>query len=187
MSQKKRRAGVRICQGGCRRGGFRLDISVCAVVFLLLCGVSGADSGAVSGILGGQYLMDGETVRDSATGLMWASYDNGGDLSWSEALMYCDELVLAGHDDWRLPTPAELASLYDSVHKQKNRGLGISPLFRLSDFMFWSSEQHMCRVDCFDFTTGRTAKIKASRVGAARVLPVRNEKEYLSAPVSAQP
>src|SRR5262245_28533581 len=53
------------------------------------------------------------TVTDTCTGLMWQKEtadinrdgmigDSDG-VDWQRALQYCEGLVLAGHDDWRLP------------------------------------------------------------------------------------
>ncbi len=60
------------------------------------------------------------TVRDMATGLMWAkaSADTNGDgildeMDWQEALAWCQNLELAGYSDWRLPDINELHSLVD--------------------------------------------------------------------------
>ncbi|MGE0087555.1 MAG: DUF1566 domain-containing protein [Desulfococcaceae bacterium] len=60
------------------------------------------------------------TVSDSLTGLMWEQKsDDGGErdkdntYSWQQGLDYCNNLTLAGHSDWRLPTIKELASLAD--------------------------------------------------------------------------
>jgi hypothetical protein len=51
-----------------------------------------------------------QTVRDLATGLLWQKpTDNH--LTWQQALAYCEGLVYAGHDDWRLPNVNELRSL----------------------------------------------------------------------------
>ena len=56
-----------------------------------------------------------DTVTDNCTGLMWQlETSNGGlRLRWCGALKYCDEMVLAGFDDWRLPNSHELGSLID--------------------------------------------------------------------------
>jgi hypothetical protein len=51
------------------------------------------------------------TVTDMATGLMWQKADDGGERKYGGALMYCQTLDLAGHDDWRLPRKEELANL----------------------------------------------------------------------------
>lgn len=63
----------------------------------------------------GKYLIDNAdgTVTDVQTGLMWQQlpvfYED-----WEEALIYCENLALAGYDDWRLPSVHELLSLYSS-------------------------------------------------------------------------
>jgi hypothetical protein len=63
------------------------------------------------------------TVSDQNTGLMWtastADVNNDGviddrdQMDWQEALAWCENLVRAGHDDWRLPTIKELATIVD--------------------------------------------------------------------------
>jgi len=50
---------------------------------------------------------------DPSTGLMWTAKDNGSDISWSNAMKYCQNLSLAGYSDWRLPTIDELQDIYD--------------------------------------------------------------------------
>ena len=50
---------------------------------------------------------------DPSTGLMWAGRDNGRDVSWKGAVIYCHNLRLAGYSDWRLATLAELGAIYD--------------------------------------------------------------------------
>jgi hypothetical protein len=48
---------------------------------------------------------------------MWqqsGATDDDGDsliMTWEEALQYCETLVLAGYDDWRLPNIHELQSI----------------------------------------------------------------------------
>ena len=54
------------------------------------------------------------TVTDNLTGFMWAKDANAAGLkTWDGALAYCNDLILGGHDDWRLPTVKELLSLVD--------------------------------------------------------------------------
>jgi hypothetical protein len=48
---------------------------------------------------------------DSETGLAWENIPASGDISWSAAQSYCEDLVIYGHDDWRMPTISELRSL----------------------------------------------------------------------------
>jgi hypothetical protein len=53
------------------------------------------------------------TATDSITSLMWQLKPAGGGKSQADAVAYCDELSLAGHDDWRLPTRLEYVTLLD--------------------------------------------------------------------------
>jgi hypothetical protein len=52
------------------------------------------------------------TVTDTETGLMWQQ-DESGYMNWESALSYCENLELAGYNDWRLPNINELQSLVD--------------------------------------------------------------------------
>lgn len=52
------------------------------------------------------------TITDTVTGLIWQK-TSGPARVWTGALVYCDGLSLAGHDDWRLPGVVELASIVD--------------------------------------------------------------------------
>ncbi len=58
------------------------------------------------------------TVTDNLTGLMWIKAPhtlsgNAGQHTWSDAVVFCNELTHAGHSDWRLPNVRELLSLID--------------------------------------------------------------------------
>lgn len=68
----------------------------------------------------------------------WAQQDNGSDISWQAATEYCQALG----PNWRLPTPAELLSLFDPTesvrcgwnycHTRRD--------FNLSGNWFWSNQ-----------------------------------------------
>ena len=50
------------------------------------------------------------TITDNVTGLMWQQAD-GGEMTIENAVSYCDNLVLGGFSDWRLPTKQESMSI----------------------------------------------------------------------------
>jgi hypothetical protein len=52
------------------------------------------------------------TVTDSNTGLMWQQGEPG-NMTWTDALSYCDALILGGNSGWRVPNVKELLSIVD--------------------------------------------------------------------------
>jgi len=54
-----------------------------------------------------------ETWEDdtSGTSLVWQNPAADAPLGWDAAVSYCDDLIWAGHEDWRLPSISELRSL----------------------------------------------------------------------------
>jgi hypothetical protein len=66
-------------------------------------------------------------------GLVMALFDEGA-YKWEGAKTACDELVLNGYDDWRLPTKEELEYIYNNVYK-----LGLEAGF--SEAYYWSSSE----------------------------------------------
>lgn len=74
----------------------------------------------ISGLAVGPVRADGPyvdnnngTVTDQGTRLMWQQADDGKTRDWQEAQTYCENLSLAGHQDWRLPSLSELTSLWE--------------------------------------------------------------------------
>ena len=53
------------------------------------------------------------TVTDNVTDLMWQKSDDDTLRFWSDSITYCENLVLGGFDDWRLPAVVELMRLLD--------------------------------------------------------------------------
>ena len=56
---------------------------------------------------------DDGTVTDVATGLIWQQQDDSDLRTHPEAIAYCQDLILAGHSNWRLPNIKELTSIVD--------------------------------------------------------------------------
>ena len=63
-------------------------------------------------------LSRGEIAVDRVTGLMWQRDLSGRPSSLVGAKQACDELALAGYDDWRLPSRIELVSILDLARVQ---------------------------------------------------------------------
>jgi hypothetical protein len=96
------------------------------------------------------------TITDNVTGLMWqpspdtdenGAIDAADKFTYVGALAYCQNLTLAGHDDWRLPSIKQLYSLIDfsGVDPSGYPGNDTSGLFPFID------------TDYFDFAYGDTA------------------------------
>ena len=58
------------------------------------------------------------TVTDKVANLMWMQSVDPQSLDWEEALQYCEDIVFAGYEDWRLPSNKEATSIVD-LRKQK--------------------------------------------------------------------
>lgn len=56
------------------------------------------------------FVINGDnTVTDISTGLMWRRLANE-PMTWENSIRFCENLVFAGYDDWRLPNFRELQS-----------------------------------------------------------------------------
>ncbi len=54
------------------------------------------------------------TVTDITTDLVWHQAENKS-MTWKNALKYCQNLIIGGYNDWRLPTIKELSTLPDDT------------------------------------------------------------------------
>lgn len=118
----------------------------------VISGISSGDSfyGQDANYLNGatmSYTNNGDkTTTDNNTGLMWQQVPSSSDYTWQEAKDYCENLVFAGYDDWRMPSCKELYSI-------SNFGLGWPYLntdyFSLAsgqvtkDEQYWSSDYYV--------------------------------------------
>lgn len=55
------------------------------------------------------------TITDNNTGLIWQKVD-GGEMTYENAITFCENLTLGGYSDWRLPTGQELFSINNFNH-----------------------------------------------------------------------
>ena len=88
-------------------------------------------------------------VVDNNTGLQWQqTISEGIYYSEAEADKYCAELSYGGHDDWRLPTIQELASIIDNSRVAPSMDTDYFPDSNVSDgnqgFYFWTSSHYTC-------------------------------------------
>lgn len=72
------------------------------------------------------------SVTDHYTALNWAGSDNGGDISYEEALRYAGSYPGGG---WRLPTVEELKTLYEEMIATHQSNL----LIELTQHWLWAS------------------------------------------------
>jgi len=111
----------------------------------------------------GDFLVRTPTALDKRTKLMWQRGRAKQVLAWKEAQGYCRKLMLAGHDDWRLPTPAEA----DSIRAPKSSGSGYinSRVFEVGSnaWTYWTNtrDPHDSRQAWMvDYTKRRSAPIR---------------------------
>lgn len=118
---------------------------------------------------------DDGTVLDTRTNLMWAAHDNGESIIWLNAKSYCENYRGGGYTDWRMPTQAELAGLYDRNRSYPTVGwimvVHLTKLIRLTGVWVWASEHEY---DKFDFMRG--AWLRHYQSDYSRALPVRSGK-----------
>ena len=83
-------------------------------------------------------LLNGEAVRDVATGLVWERSPDLSHFVWTDAISHCEEKRLGGRERWRLPTVKELATLID--REQKDPALPKDhPFSNIRSAVYWSS------------------------------------------------
>ncbi len=129
---------------------------------------------------------DDGTVTDHQSGVMWAKTDNQGDINWKQAKLWVKYTfpytIKAKYDDWRLPTLAELQSLY--VYDKKYEGyetdcgqrVKIVSDIELSCGWVWTSEISAIQAKIFNFNRGYHYSDRMVHNKAYRALPVRDMK-----------
>ncbi|MFM1763618.1 MAG: hypothetical protein RLZZ512_1408, partial [Bacteroidota bacterium] len=78
-------------------------------------------------------ISNGTMVYDSVTTLLWQLSD-GGEMTFDQAIKYCDTLTLGGFTDWRLPLPSEAFSILN--HQNPNPAVDIK-IFPKTGAEYW--------------------------------------------------
>ena len=92
------------------------------------------------------------TLTDMKSGLMWQKLDSYHELkkglNWYDAIDYVMKKngeVFAGHDDWRLPTMAELKTLWDPslpVRSKDDEAIGLPSVFSGGgSYYLWTADE----------------------------------------------
>lgn len=87
----------------------------------------------------GEFIDDGDVVRDTYNGLMWQDQANSTAYSGQNAVIYCNNLVYAGYDDWRLPNIYELMTLFDVTQTTEPLSYRVFTNPMLTARYYWSS------------------------------------------------
>jgi len=155
---------------------YRRSIQVAVVCLVVLFAVA---AGAAD-----RFVDNGDgTVTDTKTGLMWAQTDNFGNITWRDAQLFCENVILSTYNNWRMPTIEELETLYDRSmggyeticgHKVKS-----SPQVELSCGFVWSSDVrtasggYSVEASAYNFSKGYPYAARKTQYRGYRALPVR--------------
>lgn len=131
----------------------------------------------------GRYLDFGNgVIQDTKTGLVWTQKDSyvdlGHSLNWNEANAYVSELASGGYNDWRLPTIAELKTIYEPSKLNKDIFGGkvkLDPIFaERGPYSYWSSETDgSCCARAITFDYGFVSRHHRNYSGSYGVRAVR--------------
>lgn len=126
------------------------------------------------------------TVTDHQLGVMWAKTDNQGNINWKQADLWVKytfpDTLIKRYDNWRLPTVAELQSLYIQDKKYKGyetdcgQQVKIVPDIKLSCGWIWASETSAIQAYIFNFHRGYHYSDRMVHNRDYRALPVRDLK-----------
>jgi len=86
------------------------------------------------------YTVNGDgTVTDQVTGFRWQQSD-GGEMTYANAITYCQDLTLGGYTDWQLP-PAD--QLFSILNHDRNPALNPTAFTSTAAEYWWSSQAQL--------------------------------------------
>ncbi len=126
------------------------------------------------------------TVTDLHSNLMWAQTDNQGDVDWKQADRWVrftfPDTIQARYDDWRLPTLAELQTLYvkdaqyDGYETDCGQVVRITSAIRLTCGWVWAADTQAITAAVFNFHRGVHYTERKAHYRSHRALAVRSLK-----------
>ena len=155
---------------------FRLGLTILVVLTAVMVLLPAA------AMAGDRFVDNGDgTVTDRQLKVMWAKYDNQGDVTWQEAERFCrmgPNQILGLYDNWRMPTIAELESLFQKNEAGFETDCGqmvrAVPEIKLSCGWVWSGEKKSITARVFNFHRGYVYTDRLVHKQHYRALAVRN-------------
>jgi len=95
-------------------------------------------------------------------GLVAAPSDQSGSTNWDSAKKLCEDLVLNGFSDWRLPTKNELSRMYTNLKKKGRGGFGST--------WYWSSGEDLAGAWGHGFGNGGQDSYNKSNASSVRAV-----------------
>lgn len=127
------------------------------------------------------------TVWDAKTNLLWAARDNGKNINWTDAKLYCESYDGGDYKDWRMPTKDELKGLYNRLIFGNN-GYHLTKLITLTGSFPWTSDVQGSQAAVVAFAYNHDVWFRESQTHKSRnrALPVRYGKRVKSVVVEPQ-
>jgi len=100
------------------------------------------------------------TIKDNVTGLLWqdqATVNNSTTRTQADSITYCNNLTLAGYDDWVLPSYSQLQSIVNFGTSSPTK---FYPFLYVTSNLYWSSTTYAPNTSnawVVDFNAGGTA------------------------------
>lgn len=129
------------------------------------------------------FIVDGcgtNTMLDVITGLCWQKdFDTGGEMTWANAISYCDTLDLGGHSDWSLPSNNQLMTLIDEIGVSGATEVTLESFgfLNIHSTYYWSSSEYVpdtSKAWLVRFNTGHNGSLYA-KTSAEYVVCVRED------------
>ncbi len=86
-----------------------------------------------------RFVVSGDCVTDSLTGLMWVKSPDSTQRAWADALTYANDLSLCDYSDWRLPNRKELRGLINYGQSSSVTWLEGQGFSNVQAAQYWSS------------------------------------------------